>query len=240
MAVRWLWTFVDTLETHAATSDAFWAAVTRTTISPSWGPRGEFATLVPGSGDAWVMVQAVGEGGGVHPDLAVEGSVDDAAGVARRLGATEVEGYDEVTVMRSPGGLPFCIASWRRGGSPTHQVRDRAPDLLDQICIDVPSDLYAAELGFWEQLTGWSRRAGSLPEFTLLTRPDGIPVRLLFQRLGEAEGAVRAHLDFACHDRAVTREVHVAAGATVVSEHDLWTVMRDPVGRIYCLTSRRP
>ena len=73
-----------------------------------------------------------------------------------------------------------------------------------------------------------------------LLASDGIPVRLLLQRLDEPTVTVRAHLDLATTDRAATREVHRAAGAEVVSEHDFWTVMRDPVGRVYCLTDRRP
>ncbi|MEO7267874.1 MAG: VOC family protein [Knoellia sp.] len=47
-------------------------------------------------------------------------------------------------------------------------------------------------------------------------------------------------MDFACRDRVASRETHVATGASVVSEHEFWTVMRDPAGRIYCLTHRLP
>ena len=54
------------------------------------------------------------------------------------------------------------------------------------------------ELAFWAALTGWEVRQGSVPGFTSLRRPDGIPVRLLLQRLGEATGTARAHVDFAC------------------------------------------
>ena len=65
-------------------------------------------------------------------------------------------------------------------------------------------------------------------------------MRFLLQRLGEPTGTARAHLDVATLDRTATREAHVAAGARVVSDHEFWTVMRDPVGRTYCLTDRRP
>ena len=240
MSVRWVWAFLDTVEADAESSEAFWHTVTRTGISPRRGDRAEFATLLPERGDAWVKVQRVVEGGGVHLDLDVDQPLADAATEAARLGAAEVARHDDVIVMRSPGGFTFCLTSWANTGSPTAQVRDGEPDLLDQVCIDVPRDLYAGELTFWEELTGWQRRAGALPEFTSLTRPDGIPVRLLFQRLGESTGPVRGHVDFACRDRTPTCETHVAAGASVVSEHEFWTVMRDPVGRIYCLTHRLP
>lgn len=238
--VRWVWVFLDTVESDSDVSEVFWHNVTRTNVSPRRGARGEFATLLPERGDAWVKVQRVVEGGGVHLDLDVDQPLPVAAVAATSLGAIEVARHDDVIVLRSPGGFTFCLTSWSNAGSPTTQVGEGEPHLLDQVCFDVPSDLYAAELDFWEQLTGWQRRAGSLPEFTSLTRPDGIPVRLLFQRLGEATGTVRGHLDFACRNREASREAHVTAGAEVVSEHEFWTVMRDPVGRTYCLTHRLP
>ncbi len=168
--------------------------MTRTEISPRRGERGEFATLLPERGDAWVKVQRVIEGGGVHLDLDVDQPLAEVAAEAARLGATEVARHDDVIVMTSPGGFTFCLTSWSNAGSPTTQIRDDELDLLDQVCLDVPSDLYAGELDFWEQLTGWPRRAGALPEFTSLTRPDGIPVRLLFQKLGEPTGPVHGAL----------------------------------------------
>lgn len=238
--VRWMWVLVDTVDADADRSEAFWSTVTRTEPAERQGERGEFVTLRPRRGDAWVALQRVIEGGGVHVDLAVDGPLTEASAEAVALGATEVSRDDGLVVLRSPGGLAFCLLPWSDVGSPVNQVREGEPDLLDQVCVDVPGTLHEAELDFWEQLTGWPRRAGSLPEFTSLTRPDGIPVRLLFQRLGEATGTVRAHIDFACHERGATRTTHVAAGAAVVSEHEFWTVMRDPVGRTYCLTHRTP
>lgn len=238
--VKWMWAFLDTIEGDAETSEAFWHSVTRTQLSQPRGEHGEFATLLPQGGDAWVKLQRVQVGGGVHLDLDVDGDLGTAALEASALGAIEITRQDDVIVMRSPGGFTFCLTSWTGAGSPAHQVREGEPDLLDQVCLDVPSDLYAAELDFWERLTGWPRRSGSLPEFTSLTRPDGIPLRLLFQRLGEATGTVSGHVDFACLDREASRATHLSAGAVVVSEHEFWTVLRDPVGRIYCLTHRTP
>ena len=63
---------------------------------------------------------------------------------------------------------------------------------------------------------------------------------MLFQRLDEPTGPVRAHADVACVDRVATLARHLAAGATVVVERQGWTVMADPVGRVYCLTDRSP
>ncbi|KGN42924.1 hypothetical protein N801_04835 [Knoellia aerolata DSM 18566] len=240
MDIRWVWAFLDTPTPDAEQSWAFWATVTRSRLSEPRGERREFATLLPERGDAWVKVQRVLEGGGVHVDLDVEVPLPEAAAEATRLGAVEVARHDEVVVLRSPGGMTFCLTSWANAGSALQQVREGQPDLLDQVCLDVPSGSFAREVAFWETLTGWPKRPGSLPEFVSLTRPDGIPVRFLLQRLGEPTGTVSAHVDLAARDRGATREAHVAAGAEVVSEHEFWTVMHDPVGRTYCLTDRRP
>jgi len=238
--VRWVWVFLDTVEEDADRAWEFWAEVTRSGLAERRGPRHEFSTLLPRRGDAWVKLQSVREGGGVHVDLDVEQPLPEAADEAVRLGATEVHRESDVVVLRSPGGFTFCLTSWANAGSATTQVREGEPDLLDQVCLDIPSDDYAREVDFWETLTGWPKQPGSLPEFVSLTRPDGIPARFLLQRLGEESGTVGGHVDLACRDRDASRDVHVAAGAEVVSQQEHWTVMHDPVGRTYCLTDRQP
>ncbi len=57
--VRWVWAFLDTVEGDSDASEAFWHRVTRTNVSPRRGEHGEFATLLPGHGEAWVKVQRV-------------------------------------------------------------------------------------------------------------------------------------------------------------------------------------
>lgn len=238
--VRWVWLFLDGPATDAPDSWRFWSTATRWSLSSVRGGRGEFATLLPAEGDPWVKVQATGGGGQtVHLDLDVE-DARAAAEVAKGLGAVEVATIGEpesVVVLRSPGGLAFCLTTWR-GAS--RQVREGAADLIDQVCIDLPEDQHDAEIGFWAALTGWEHAASDVPEFSYLRRPDGIPVRLLFQRLGEPTGPARAHVDIACVDRADVTRRHIAAGAEVVDVQSFWTVLRDPVGRIYCLTDRPP
>jgi hypothetical protein len=66
-----------------------------------------------------------------------------------------------------------------------------------------------------------------------------LPVRLLIQRIGE-QRPTSGHLDLACSDPTLVRAWHERNGATMVAEHPLWTVMRDPAGGVYCLTSRDP
>ena len=102
------------------------------------------------------------------------------------------------------------------------------------------STSHDAEVAFWAALTGWPWVDVDEPELSGCARPAGIPFRLLFQRLGEPTGPVRAHADLACADREASLARHLAAGARVVEVRDGWTVMADPVGRVYCLTDRSP
>ena len=236
--IRWAWLFLDTPRADAERSWRFWSEATGWTLSPTRGDHDEFATLVPLRGDSWLKLQAVADGpGGIHLDLDVD-DVHVAAARAERLGATRTGAIgDAVVVLRSPGGLTFCLTTWRGDAD---QVREGAPDLVDQVCLDCPGDVHGAEVAFWAALTGWELAPSDEPELSFLRRPAGIPVRFLFQRLEEPTGPVRAHADVACVDRAATLARHLAAGATVVRVHEQWTVMTDPVGRVYCLTDRSP
>lgn len=246
MRVRWVWAFLDLPEPRFDEAVEYWRAATATVVSPLRGDRDEFATLLPAEGSAWVKVQRVGGRGGVHLDLDVQEPLEAARDEARTLGAevlAEVpddDGVLGVVVGRSPGGFVFCLTRWQPHESAAGQVRPGARALLDQVCLDVPEPAYAAELAFWSALTGWEVRQGSVPGFTSLLRPDGIPVRLLLQQLVEGDGDVRAHVDFACPDREAETARHVALGATVQRVEAAWTVLVDPGGRRYCLTDRDP
>ena len=237
----WASAFLDFPASSYAPGVAFWRAVTGFDLSPSRGSRLEFATLVPPEGDDYLRVQRVQDGpGGIHLDLHVtdpRASADQAVS----LGAHEVadRGY---VVLRSPGGLTFCLV--------THPASRRPPPAgwpdgdrsqVDQVCLDIPSGVYAEECGFWSALTGWELSASpTSPEFSRLARPAGIPLRFLLQRLGEPSGTVRAHLDLAADDRVSEVNRHATLGATVLSERSHWTVLRDPVGSTYCVTDRDP
>jgi len=236
--IRWAWVFLDTPRRDAPRSWAFWSAVTGWPLSATRGDGDEFATLAPARGDAWLKVQAVVDGpGGIHLDLDVD-DVADAASEAHRLGAERIGAIGEaVVILRSPGGLTFCLTPWNGDAD---QVRDGATELVDQVCLDCPADVHDAEVAFWTALTGWPWADVDEPELSVLRRPAGIPVRVLFQRLHEPTGRVRAHADLACADRGSSLARHLAAGARVVEVRTGWTVMADPVGRVYCLTDRQP
>lgn len=241
MSVRWVWLFLDLPERDFDTSVEFWRQVTRSQLSPWRGEHGEFATFLPPEGDPWLKVQRVGGPGGIHLDLDVDEPLQEAAARAVSLGATVVGDLGGVIICRSPGGFVFCLTGW----SPEHhergQVRAGAESLVDQVCLDAPSSRYAAELTFWSALTGWAvDDPDPDDEFARLAWADGIPVRFLVQRLGEAEGTVRGHADLSAVDPAAEVERHRGLGAAVEGPGDGWTVMQGPAGHRYCVTERDP
>lgn len=236
--VRWVWAFLDTPRADAERSWAFWSAVTGSTVHDRRGEHAEFATLAPARGAAWVKLQAVGAGtGGVHVDLDVD-DVHGWAARAERLGAVRVGALgDTVVALRSPGGFVHCLTTW---GGAAGQDRRGMTSILDQVCLDVPRAAWPAETIYWSSLTGWALAGSDEPGFAALHRPWHVPVRLLLQRLDEVDGPVRAHVDLACADRGSDTARHVAAGARIVAVRPFWTVLVDPVGRVYCLTDRNP
>ncbi|MFB9413776.1 VOC family protein [Dactylosporangium matsuzakiense] len=238
MEIRWLTVFLDVPADDAAVVERFWPAVTGASLSARRGPDGEFATLVPREGDAYLRVQRVRDGGGgCHLDLHVD---DPAAGADRAvaLGAVERFRDDRLVVLDSPGGFAFCFVGWH--GEAT--VPPPGPARLDQLCLDAPAAAFDAECAFWAALTGWDLGAGALPEFRYLERPAGIAVRLLLQRRAVSGDGdrVTAHVDFACTDRTGVTARHIEAGAVVAGSGPRWTTLRDPSGRLYCLTDRDP
>ncbi|MCO8269619.1 hypothetical protein M1L60_03325 [Actinoplanes sp. TRM 88003] len=235
MEVRWVTGFVDS---PSRAVEGFWLAVTGTSLSAR---RGDFATLVPADGDAYLRVQVLAASPPrTHLDLHVT-SVPAAAREAVGLGAVVLLDDGELVVLRSPAGAVFCLVPW--AGEVTRPAPVAWPggsvSLVDQVCVDVPEEDFDREAGFWSALTGWVRRPSDRPEFEHLERGTGLPLKLLLQRVGASRAGM--HLDFACDD--VDREVarHVALGAVVVRrvEGD-WTTLRDPSGREYCVTGRSP
>ncbi|MEU7583206.1 VOC family protein [Streptomyces sp. NPDC041068] len=240
--IRWAYAFIDRPRDRFPQACAFWAAVTGTRLSELRGPDGEFVTLLPrGSADAFVKAQAVGGPGGAHVDLAV----DDLAAAtvrARALGAAPVLAEDGLEVLRSPGGLLFCLVPWEGEASRPAPVEGPggATARLDQVCVDVAPEAFDAEVAFWSALTGWESVETRLPEFRRVLSPPGLPLRILMQRLDTPGQPIGAHLDLACSDVEAARTWHESHGAEFVSRGAAWLVMRDPAGGLYCLTTRDP
>jgi hypothetical protein len=221
----------------------FWSTVTGWPRSPVRGEHGQFLSLVPPTGTDYLRLQRLAEGEPrVHVDVHVTETAP-AVAEAERLGATVVDTpYDDVTILRSPGGFVFCIVPGRPGErpEPTTWPGGRT-SYVDQVCLDIPPSRYDAELDFWAEITGWRRRdprPGS--EFGRLTPGSGQPLQLLLQRLDDEQDAVTAHLDWAASDHEAELERHVAAGAEVQGRFEGWTVLRDPAGMTYCVTRRKP
>jgi hypothetical protein len=217
-------------------AEGFWQAVTGSGLSARRGAASEFVTLLPRTGNAFLRAQVVGAPPArCHLDLHVV-DVREQASRAADLGATV---YGDV--VRSPAGLVFCLVAWHgeanRPGALTWPGGVRS--LVDQMCLDIPARVFDAEADFWVALTGWPRRRSGLPEFDYLVRPDGMPLRLLLQRIGgEVPGM---HLDLACDDVDAEAARHVGLGAVVVRRvAGDWTTLRDPAGREYCVTGRSP
>ena len=266
--VVWLTAFLDLPPDVHGAGSRFWAGVTGYAVSPARGDDAEFTTLLPPSGDPFLKVQRTipvrrpdgssPDQPSIHLDVHVPTAVDvsPAAEAAVSVGARVLHrsphGY---IVLRSPGGMTFCLvherlrerpqpSRWSDDGAQDGKVDGEHESLLDQVCLDIPPDVFEQERAFWADLTGWELRTSAAhPELSHLARPDGIPLRLLLQRLGDGtQGIVSAHLDLASSDRAAETRRHERLGAVVerVGPGVGWTVLTDPTGARYCITDRDP
>ena len=248
--VSWVTAFLDLPPDVHTVGTHFWAAVTGYAVSPPRGDEGEFTTLLPPVGDPYLKIQRTGcgdapaAGPGLHLDLHVA-SADHSAAGAQGLGAKVVHRSEHgYVVLRSPGGFTFCFVHEQLADRPLPtRWPQQHESIVDQVALDIPAGDYETECGFWTALTGWPVRGSvSRPELRHLLRPDGIPIRLLLQRLGdEAVGPVTGHLDLASDDRPAEVSRHLGLGATLVGDHGGgWTTLRDPTGAFYCITDRDP
>lgn len=239
MSPLWLTAFLDLAADEHAAATSFWQGVTGYGLSKPRGDHDEFATLVPADGDDYLRVQRTDDGTtGVHLDL----HVDDVGGWAERaehLGATVVARPGHV-VLRSPGGLPFCLVTDRAEQRPAPADHGGHTSLVDQVTLDIPGPAYARECAFWAALTGWPLQDGRAPEFVRIQTPTTQPLRILLQQLDEPAGRTRAHLDIATTDRAEEIKRHETLGARVAQVGRGWTVMTPPAGPVYCITDRDP
>ena len=237
--IRWVDAFLDRPAGTLDAAVAFWAAVTGSDPRPQDEPG--FVRLGTAAGDDWLEIQEVRQGpGGMHPDLWVD---DPSAFTGRALsaGAGLVTDHGSWLTLRSPAGLPFCVAEWRG-----QRVRPRpvagpggVTTRPHQICFDLAPEDFDDEVRFWSVLTGW-RLEGSAPgEFRRLQPEPPVPIRFLLQRLDESRPA-SAHLDVSCSDIPAGRAWHESLGATFLGEWPHWTTLRDPAGGVYCLTKGDP
>ncbi|HEV2639379.1 MAG TPA: VOC family protein [Actinocrinis sp.] len=248
MQIRWMYAFIDRPAAAYQVACDFWTQATGTRRSAFRGEHDEFATLLAPEGDAHVKVQALqgaADVGGIHVDLSVD-DVEAATEVTLGLGSSLVYQVPGLSVLRSPGGFQYCLVGWDGESERVRVFEDPggSRSRLDQVCLDVPPNALDRELEFWHALTGWAPVQSGMPEFHVIKPPPTMPFRILVQRLDEAGGdpeVVTGHIDLACGDDVdAVAAFHKSLGATLVSRHRYWAVMRDPAGSVYCLTARDP
>lgn len=241
--IRWLTAFLDFPAEQFGAEVTFWRAIAGSTVSPPRGAHREFASLEPFNGDPHLAVQRVDDGsGGVHLDVHVP-DVPAAGQEAIALGATMIRDVDDYLIMGSPTGFVFCLVPWHGESVRSRPIRwpGDTKSIIDQICIDVPAARFDIELEFWTSVTGRPAVGLSDPNLTRIGREPRYALGVILQRTDDPpDSPTRAHLDLAATsvDHEVAR--HEDWGATVRERHPRWTVMSDPVGRLYCITDRNP
>ncbi len=242
--MRWVYASIDTPAEHAEETQRFWSAATGWPLGNTWPGYPEFRSLDPPLGDPYVIIQTIEEGHlAVHFDVATDHLTADLDRLVD-LGAEPVAAFESWHVMRSPGGLAFCLvqtagkvvpppAAWPDG----HRSR------LVQLCIDSPPDLHDEEVAFWKTATSWRFEPGGSPEFAgKLFPPQPAPIQFLLQRLGDDDpGCTRVHIDLGAGDDLDTEATRLEAlGATRGEPGRGWIQMSDPSGMVFCVTANPP
>ncbi|MDF1603337.1 VOC family protein [Nocardioides sp. YIM 152315] len=238
----WVSAFLDVAPGAFDRGVEFWRGVTGYAVSDPRGERDHFVTLAPPDGDDYLRLQHLADGpGGLHLDLHVENPTI-AAEAAVELGAHVLMRHEDgYVVVRSPGGFVFCFVRAQASRGPAAATwPDGHRSRVDQVCLDIAPSAYDVEVAFWPSLTGWDHDPDVSREFARLHPPGSMPLLWLVQRLDDERSPVSAHLDLSTDDHEAEIARHVELGATVVSTHDHWTVLTDPVGTTYCITRRTP
>jgi len=241
--MRWLYVSFDVPDVAAEAARQFWPAVLGWQLGEPWEGHPEFRSLRPPKGDMYAHVQRVEGQPALHFDL----GVDDVAAAAARLvaiGATQVSDFGIWRVMKSPGGLAFCLVPGGGESVPTPSVwPDGHRSRLVQLCIDSPVNLHDAEVAFWRAATGWRYEQSDLAEYGgKLFPPSPAPVRLLFQRLGDdgRATATRVHIDLGTDDIPAEVDRVEQLGAQRRYEGAGWVQLVDPNGMPFCVTRIPP
>jgi hypothetical protein len=239
--MAWIHAVIDVPADRHSTAAVFWGGVLGWPAGAAWTGHPELRSFEPPRGTSYLHLQQIDGPPRVHVDLE---SDDPAATVARAvdLGAQHVADHDRWRTLLSPGGLPFCVIEAQEHEPPEpvtwpggHRSR------MVQVCIDSPSTRHDREVGFWRALLPGRWAGSSSREFAGTWHDDaGSPIQLLFQRLDEADGPVRAHLDHGTDDRAAEVRRVLDLGATDVAAGRGWHVLRHDTGMTFCVTDNSP
>ena len=239
--MTWLHAVLDVPAGRRERTADFWGRALGWPLGGPWPGHLELSSFEPGLGDPYLHLQEIPGPARVHLD---HESDDPDAAVARAvdLGATLVDEQDRWRTLLSPGGLPFCVlaADERVAPSPTSWP-DGHRSRLVQVCIDSPAAAHDREVDFWRALLRGRWVDSTAREFAGKWHDDaGSPLQLLFQRLDERDGSVRAHLDLATDDLAAEVCRLRRLGAEEIGPGRGWHALRDPAGLPFCATGNSP
>jgi hypothetical protein len=239
--MAWIHAVVDVPGGLHDTAAAFWSRATGWPVGEPWPGHPELRSLEPPDGSPYLHLQRTDGPPRVHVDVEAadpDGLVERAVG----HGAQLVARHDRWQTLTSPGGLPFCVlpVGDRQAPGPVPWPSGHRSRLV-QVCVDAPAAVHDDEVAFWRALLGGRWVGSDAPEFAGKWHDDaGSPVQLLFQRLDEVGGSVRAHLDLGTDDLAAEVQRLLGLGASDVGPGRGWHVLRDPAGMLFCATENSP
>ena len=240
--MAWLHAVIDVPPDQHEAQGTFWSRVLGWPVGDPWPDHPALRSFEPPEGAAYMHLQEIDGPPRVHLDLE---SADPDATVAQaeELGATLVDEQDRWRTLRSPGGFPFCVLLAREHEAPeATSWPDGHRSRMVQVCIDSPVDAHDREVGFWRALLSGRWVSSSSREFAGKWHDDaGSPLQLLFQRLDEPTGPVRAHLDHGTDDLdAEVRRVQYLGAGDIGRGRGGWHALRDPAGLAFCVTANSP
>lgn len=239
--MAWIHAVIDAAPHDHQAQAGFWSRALGWPVSGPWDGHSELRSFEPPRGAPYVHLQEVSGESRVHIDLEATDPATTAA-TALDLGATLLAEHERWRTLLSPGGLPFCVLEARDHEPPGPHLWDGGHrSRLVQVCVDSPVAAHDGEVAFWRALLPGRWAESVAPEFAGTWHDDaGSPLQLLFQRLDEPHGRVRAHLDLGTDDLAAEVQRLRDLGADDIGPGRGWHAVRDPAGLPFCATENSP
>ena len=189
----------------------------------------QLRSFEPPHGTPYVHLQEIEGPPRVHVDVECH-DLDAAVWLARELGARLVAENERWRTLASPGGLPFCVLE-ASDHEPSQPVawHDGHRSRMVKVCIDTPVAAHEREVAFWRAFLPGRWADSPAPGLAGKCHDDaGSRIQLLFQRLDEPDGPVRAHLDLGTD--ALAAEVDRLRDLGAGDGPDGAAALRDPAG----------